>query len=182
MSDKTFTISPSEAEMIAYNVGWKAAKQESEAEAAKLMARTLELAAEIQTLKNELESAHLVLEEGTKHSLALQAEVHKWKDAAEAWTVMVDEQALQIHNLQMDKIGLKTQIDGLYKAIDEGKDEQARLSEELLLAKAEKWDAAILATTARDVMEKFADDLESSKYTVLIGQELRNRWKAAMNP
>jgi uncharacterized coiled-coil DUF342 family protein len=175
MSDKTFTISPSEAEMIAYNVGWKAAKQESEAEAAKLMARTLELAAEIQTLKNDIEAKKDLLVFHTKES-------NKYREAAEAWTVMVDEQAMQIHNLQMDKVSLNKQIKGLYDAIDAGRDEQARLSDELLLAKAEKWDATVLATTAREVMEKFADDLESSKYTVLIGQELRNRWKAAMNP
>jgi chromosome segregation ATPase len=174
MSDKTFTISPSEAEMIAWNAGYRAAKQEAEAEAAKWSAASLEWNAKMDEQAAEIAASALALEEGTRHSIALQAEVAKWKEAAEAWTVMVDEQALQIHNLQMDKISLQKQIKGLYDAIDEARDEHARLSNELL-------DAVTTATKAREVMEKFADDLESSKYTVLIGQELRNRWKTAMN-
>jgi chromosome segregation ATPase len=181
-----------------------------DAQAAKLMARTLELAAENQTLKNELESAHLTLEAGTRFSIALQAEVHKYKDAAEAWTVMVDEQAaeikalkaekeawgvatlewnkvvdeqsLQIHNLQMDKISLNKQIKGLYDGLDEARDEHARLSDELMDVVDEKHEALKIAALARGIVETFADDLESSKYTVLIGQELRNRWKAGMMP
>jgi uncharacterized coiled-coil DUF342 family protein len=79
----------------------------------------------------------------------------------------------EIHKLQMDSISLNKQIKGLYDAIDEGRDEQARLSTKLLEAKED-------FRNAREIVEKFAKDLEGSKYTVLIAQELRNRWKAGI--
>lgn len=186
MSDTTIT--PSEIEMIAYNAGYRAGIAEREAEAAKWSVASLEWnalvdgqVAEIQGLNDEIAASAVALEEGTRHSIALQADVAKWKAAAEAWTVMVDEQADQIRNLQADIQGLKTQIKGFYDGLDEARDEQTRLSNELMDVLDEKHEALKLAATARGIMEKLADDLESSKYTFLLGQEIRNRWKTAMN-
>lgn len=58
------------------------ARKEAEAEAAHLMARTLQLAAEKQTAIQEADKWR----EGAK----------KWQEAAEAWTVFVDEEAVKL--------------------------------------------------------------------------------------
>ena len=179
MSD--LTITPSEIEMIAWNAGYRIGKQENEAE--------------IQTLKNEIDAMRkFAIEVAALHDpdiqaemalhveiAELRAEVHKYKDAAEAWTVMVDEQAEHIGGLDRAATNYKKQIKGLYDAIDEARDEHARLSDKVLEATAGKFGVNLKFDAARVAMEQFADDLESTKYTYLIGQELRNRWKTAMN-